>query len=89
MPNALPALATAAVFSFISAWNDFLGPLIFLNSRSKYTLALGLQVFLSEHGAEWGLLMAASTMVVLPIIIVFFFAQRQFIQGIALTGIKG
>lgn len=89
MPNAMPALATAAVFSFIAAWNDFLGPLIFLNSRSKYTLALGLQVFLSEHGAEWGLLMAASTMVVLPIIVMFFIAQRQFIQGIALTGIKG
>jgi multiple sugar transport system permease protein len=89
MPNAMPALATAAVFSFIAAWNDFLGPLIFLNSRSKYTLALGLQVFLTEHSAEWGLLMAASTMVVLPIIVMFFIAQRQFIQGIALTGIKG
>jgi multiple sugar transport system permease protein len=63
--------------------------LVFLNSRSKYTLALGLQVFLSEHGAEWGLLMAASTMVVLPVIVLFFFAQTQFIQGIALTGIKG
>lgn len=89
MPNATPALATAAVFSFIAAWNDFVTPLVFLNSRSKYTLALGLQVFLSEHGAEWGLLMAASTMVVFPIIVLFFFAQKQFIQGIALTGIKG
>ncbi len=89
MPNATPALATAAVFSFIDAWNDFMTPLVFLNSRAKYTLALGLQVFLTEHGAEWGLLMAASTMVLLPIIVLFFFAQKQFIQGIALTGIKG
>ena len=89
MPNAQPALATAAVFSFIFAWNDFLGPLIFLNSRDKYTLALGMQVFLTEHTAEWGLLMAASTMTVFPIIVLFFFAQKQFIQGIALTGIKG
>jgi multiple sugar transport system permease protein len=89
MPNAMPALATAAVFSFIAAWNDFVTPLVFLNSRSKYTLALGLQVFLTEHNAEWGLLMAASTMTVFPIILLFFFAQKQFIQGIALTGIKG
>jgi len=89
MPNAMPALATAAVFSFIGAWNDFVSPLVFLSSRSKYTLALGLQVFLTEHNAEWGLLMAASTMTVVPIIVLFFFAQKQFIQGIALTGIKG
>jgi multiple sugar transport system permease protein len=89
LPNAMPALATAAVFSFIGAWNDFMGPLIFLNTRSRYTLALGLQVFLTEHNAEWGLLMAGSTMVVLPIIVLFFVAQRQFVQGIALTGIKG
>lgn len=88
LPLSKPALATAGIFSFLAAWNDFLGPLIYLNSQSHYTLALGLQVFLSENANQWGLLMAASTMVVAPVIIVFFFAQKQFIQGIVLTGIK-
>jgi len=88
MPLSKPALATVGVFSFLTAWNDFFGPLIYLSSQEHYTLALGLQVFLTEHNNEWGLLMAASTMIVAPVIVVFFFAQRQFIQGIVLTGIK-
>jgi len=88
MPLSKPALATVGIFSFLAAWNDFFGPLIYLNSQNHYTLALGLQVFLTEHGSEWGLLMAASTMIVAPVILVFFFAQKQFIQGIVLTGIK-
>jgi len=89
LPLSGPVLATAAIFSFMGAWNDLIGPLIFLNSRNKYTLAIGLQAFVTEHGAEWGLLMAASTMMILPIIVVFFFMQKQFVQGITLTGIKG
>jgi ABC-type glycerol-3-phosphate transport system permease component len=88
LPLSKPALATVGIFSFLGAWNDFLGPLIYLNSQELYTLALGLQVFLSEHSNQWGLLMAASTMMVVPIIVVFFFAQKQFIQGITLTGMK-
>jgi len=88
LPLSKPALATVGIFSFLGAWNDFLGPLIYLNSQSLYTLALGLQVFLTEHSNQWGLLMAASTMMVAPIIVVFFFAQKQFIQGITLTGMK-
>lgn len=88
LPLSKPALATVGIFAFLGAWNDFLGPLIYLNSQSLYTLALGLQVFLTEHGNQWGLLMAASTMMVAPIIVVFFFAQKQFIQGITLTGMK-
>jgi multiple sugar transport system permease protein len=89
MPLAKPALATVALFQFIFAWNDFLGPLIYLNKQSLYTISLGLQSFLSSYGTEWGLLMAASTMATLPIIILFFLTQRTFIQGINLTGIKG
>jgi multiple sugar transport system permease protein len=88
LPLSKPALATVGVFAFLAAWNDFLGPLIYLSSQNLYTLALGLQVFLSEHSNQWSLLMAASTMVVAPIIVVFFFAQRQFIQGITMTGLK-
>jgi ABC-type glycerol-3-phosphate transport system permease component len=89
LPLTKPALATVMIFTFMGVWNDFLGPLLYLQSPDKYTLAVGLQVFLSQHGADWGLLMAASTMVVLPVIVIFFFTQKQFIQGIVLTGLKG
>ena len=70
------------------AWNDFTGPLIFLNGRDKFTLSLGLQAFMFERRTLWSLLMAASTMMILPIMVVFFLAQKYFIQGIALTGLK-
>jgi multiple sugar transport system permease protein len=89
LPLARPALATVALFTFIGNWNDFLGPLLYLNDERSYTLSLGLQRFVSQHGAEWAMLMAASTIMTLPIIIVFFLAQRTFIQGVTLTGIKG
>ena len=88
LPLVKPALATVAVFSFLNAWNDFLGPLLYLQSPEYYTVAIGLQVFLTQHGADWALLMAASTMAVVPVIIVFLIAQKQFIQGIVLTGLK-
>ena len=88
MPLVKPCLATVAVFTFMGAWNDFLGPLLYLQSPDSYTVAVGLQVFLTQHSADWGLLMAASTMIVIPVITVFFFAQKQFIQGIVLTGLK-
>jgi len=88
LPLAKPALATIALFTFIGAWNDFLGPLIYLNDDAKYTLSLGLQQFVSRHGAEWSMLMAASTVMTLPIVVLFFFAQKTFIQGITLTGLK-
>jgi multiple sugar transport system permease protein len=89
LPLARPALATVALFTFIGTWNDFLGPLLYLTDDRSYTLSLGLQRFVSQHGAEWGMLMAASVVMTLPIIVVFFFAQRTFIQGVTLTGIKG
>jgi multiple sugar transport system permease protein len=90
LPLSRPALAVVALFSFLFTWNDFLGPLIYLNDQRMFTLSLGLQSYQSQHGGtEWHLLMAAATIVVLPIIILFFFTQRTFIQGIALTGVKG
>jgi multiple sugar transport system permease protein len=89
LPLAQPALATVALFTFIGTWNDFLGPLLYLTDERSFTLSLGLQRFVSQHGAEWGMLMAASTVMTLPIIVVFFCAQRTFIQGVATTGIKG
>jgi multiple sugar transport system permease protein len=90
LPLAKPALGVVALLSFLATWNDFLGPLIYLDDQKTFTLSLGLQAYQSKGaGTEWSLLMAASTMVIAPIIVLFFFAQRLFIQGIALTGLKG
>lgn len=91
MPLAKPALATVAVFDFMGNWNDLLGPLIYINSMSKYTLALGLAGLRSVRASmtPWHLLMAGSVVVALPPMVLFFTAQRLFIQGIVVTGIKG
>jgi multiple sugar transport system permease protein len=88
MPLAVPALATVTLFSFIARWNDFLGPLIYLNDLKMMTIAVGLLFFKGQRATDWHLLMAASTAAVMPIIVVFFLIQKQFIQGIALTGLK-
>ena len=90
LPLAKPALAVVALFTFMAVWNDFLGPLIYLLDQRTFTLSLGLQFYQSQHGGtQWNLLMAASTIVIMPVIVLFFFAQKQFIQGIAVTGLKG
>ena len=90
LPLARPALAVVALFHFLHAWNDFLGPLIYLTRPETFTLALGLQQYQSQSGgSEWHLLMAASVLMVVPIIVLFFFTQKTFIRGIATTGMKG
>ncbi len=89
LPLVKPALATVAIFSFVYNWNDFMNPLIYINSSSKYTLALGLQTFTTMYGSNYSSMMAASTIVLLPILIVFFFGQRYFIEGVATSGLKG
>lgn len=89
LPLAKPALAAVMLFQFLMSWNDLLGPLIYLNDADLYTLPLGLTFFRLEYSTYFGPLMAASTLVVLPVIVIFFFAQRMFIQGITLTGVKG
>lgn len=89
LPLAKPALATVALFQFMYSWNDFLGPIIYLNKSSLYTISLGLQQYVSSYGTQWGLLMAASTIATLPLIILFFFTQRTFIEGISISGLKG
>lgn len=89
VPLSRPALTVVALFTFMGTWNDFLGPLIYLVDQNTFTLSLGLQSFQSQHGGtQWNLLMAASCLVVLPVVVIFFFAQRVFIQGIATSGIK-
>jgi multiple sugar transport system permease protein len=90
LPLSKPALAVVALFTFMGTWNDFLGPLIYLLDQKTFTLSLGLQFYQSQHGGtQWNLLMAATTIVVAPVIVLFFFTQKQFIQGIAVTGLKG
>jgi ABC-type glycerol-3-phosphate transport system permease component len=88
LPISKPALATVAIFTFQASWNDFLGPLIYLHDQTKYTVSLGLSFFRSSYDVQWAYLMAASLVTMLPVIILFFFAQRLFIEGITLTGIK-
>ncbi len=91
LPLARPAIAVVGLFQCIDAWNDFLGPLIYLNQPDLFPVSLGLQRFLGQFVEKlaWPYLMAASTVVILPVVIVFFFAQRTFIEGIAISGIKG
>ena len=89
LPLSKPALTTVALFSFIGHWNDFLGPLIYTQSMEKKTLALGLTAFKGLQGTEYHLLMAASVTVLIPILVIFFLAQRYFVQGIVTTGLKG
>ncbi len=95
LPLAKPALAVVALFRFVSAWNDYLGPLIYLNRDELFPLALGVQrlqsiaTSMGTSGMAYPHLMAVSTVVALPIILAFFFAQRTFIEGISLTGLKG
>jgi multiple sugar transport system permease protein len=89
LPLSKPALATTALFMFLFQWADFLNPLVYLQDDRQYTLAIALQQFQSNHESAWGPLMAMSTVITIPIIILFFLTQRTFIQGITLTGLKG
>ena len=90
LPLSRPALLVVALFQLMGTWNDFVGPLIYLTDPRQFTLALGLQAFQSQQGGtEWNLLMAASTLIVLPILLIFFAAQRYFIEGVSMTGMKG
>jgi len=89
MPLCKPVLIAIIVFSFVGSWNDFLAPLIYLNDIEKYTIAVGLRMFQGQYGSYFHLLMAASTIALLPVLVIFFFAQKYFIEGITLTGLKG
>ena len=89
LPLVKPALAAVCIFTFMGTWNDFMGPLIYINDQRLYPLALGLFDFRAQHKTDFGMLMAASTLMTLPVIALFFLAQRYFIQGVTLTGMKG
>lgn len=89
LPLTKPSLVVVGMFAFMNTWNDFLGPLIYLNSDDKYTVALGLQLFVGSYRAEWQLMMAAACLVVIPAILVFIIGQKYLIEGITMTGVKG
>lgn len=88
LPLSRPALATLGIFTFVGSWNDFLGPLVFLDSAEKYTLPVGIAIFQSSYFLEYGLTLAASVVCTVPILVVFLLFQRHIIQGIAMSGIK-
>jgi len=90
LPLSKPALIVVALLTFMAAWNDFLGPLVYVQRPEQYTLALGLQAFQQQHGGTaWNHLMAASVLIIAPVMILYLLAQRAFTQGIATTGLKG
>lgn len=89
LPLSKPALTTVAIFTFLAAWNDLLGPIIYLRSPENFTVAAGLASFRSQIDVSWDLQLAATTAMILPVVILFFFTQRYFIKGIVMTGMKG
>lgn len=89
LPLAKPALSTLTIFTFVNTWNDFMGPLIYLTTESKKTLQLGLRMFISQFGSEYGLIMAASVLSLIPVLMVFLSLQKYFVEGVAASGVKG
>lgn len=89
LPLSKPALTTVGIYAFINAWSDYLAPLIYINNTEKLTLSLGLQGFLNQYSVDWTHLMAAATIFVIPVVLFFLFFQRNFVEGIATSGIKG
>ncbi|MFC4776582.1 carbohydrate ABC transporter permease [Paenibacillus sp. GCM10023252] len=88
LPLASPAMATLSIFTFLHSWNEFFEPLVYLSSSKLYTIPLALSLFTTESGTQWHLIMAASVVATLPLLTVFFFAQKKFIEGVAMTGMK-
>ncbi len=89
LPLSKPALSTLTIFTFVNTWNDFLGPLIYLKTEAKKTLQLGLKMFISQYSTDYGLIMAASVLALIPVLIVFLSLQKYFVEGVAATGVKG
>ncbi|MDF2595486.1 MAG: carbohydrate transporter permease [Clostridia bacterium] len=89
LPLSKPALATLTIFTFVATWNDYMGPMIYLNSTELKTIQLGLRMFITQYSADYNLIMAAALVSIIPIFVVFIFMQRFFIEGIATSGIKG
>lgn len=89
LPLVKPGIATLVIFTFVNIWNDFMGPLIYLNSTQLKTIQLGIRMFISQYGADYALIMAASVCSLIPVLIVFVICQRWFVEGIMAGGVKG
>lgn len=89
LPLSKPALSTLTIFTFVTTWNDYLGPLIYLKTETKKTIQLGLRMFIGQFSAEYGLIMAGSIITLIPVLIVFLSLQKCFVEGVAATGLKG
>lgn len=89
LPLSKPALSTLTIFTFVNTWNDFLGPMIYLTKTELKTIQIGLRMFISQYSAEYGLIMAASVVSIIPVLIIFLALQKNFVQGVASSGIKG
>ncbi|API89719.1 sugar ABC transporter ATP-binding protein [Marinilactibacillus sp. 15R] len=89
LPLSKPALSTLTIFTFVNTWNDFLGPLLYLTRDELKTIQIGLRMFITQYSAEYGLIMAASVVVLIPVLVVFLSLQRHFVQGVAAIGVKG
>ncbi|GAB2184903.1 carbohydrate ABC transporter permease [Roseibium sp. LAB1] len=89
LPLSMPALSTLTIFTFVTTWNDFLGPLIYLTKTELKTIQIGIRMFISQYSQEYGLIMAASVVALIPVLAVFLALQRFFVEGIASTGLKG
>ena len=88
LPLSKPALSTLIIYTFVRTWNDFLGPMIYLTRTNLKTIQIGLRMFISQYSSEYGLIMAASVVTLIPVLIVFLSLQQFFVQGIASTGLK-
>ena len=89
LPLSKPALSTLVIFTFVTTWNDFLGPMIYLTKTELKTIQIGLRMFISQYSAEYGLIMAASVVALVPVLVVFLSLQRFFVEGVASSGLKG
>jgi multiple sugar transport system permease protein len=89
LPLSRPALSTLTIFSFVGVWNDFMGPMIYFNSESNKTIQLGIRMFISQYSADYGLIMAASVVSLIPVFVIFIAFQRFFVEGVASSGLKG
>lgn len=89
LPQMGPSIASLVIFTFVTNWNDFMGPMIYLNSTANKTIQLGIRLFMSQYSTEYGLIMAASVVSLIPVVVVFLIFQKSFVQGVATSGLKG
>lgn len=89
LPLAKPAMATLAIFTFVTIWNDYMGPMIYFNTEANKTIPLGIRMFVGQYSADYQLIMAASVLSLVPVLVMYVFCQKYFVQGVATSGLKG